>query len=466
MLSFSRSRPSNYAAQPRNSIPAEQSAPSDRDVAAAIEALIAGSTVGADCLGPETRRAILKLKALHAEQASGAAAELSQFSADVSATGTNIGWITYDVQQVSDNSTAINSAVTELAESIGQIAQTSQSSAADASRVRDGVQESIADIRQTGEAMRLIASQVSSIAQRCGELDRAVRQISEMAGTIETISRQTNLLALNATIEAARAGQAGRGFAVVADEVKKLSGDTAKATEEIRNRLTMLSAGMESIRKVTAESVSAVAEGEEKARRVEEKTCGLGDDVVSIADRMHQLADHIMRQELASGEISKSVGTISEKAKKLRQEVVSSLSRLVKAEEAAIGSLQAIRRSGHPAAELICVAGEAAAWRRRAAATLVGLEAPSSSNAACAGRQLSAWAAVVTNIDIVRDPTFETLKSADETAHAGIRKMLEDVGRHDYGAGTQAYMQADGAVEKLIEASKALISKLRNGSSF
>ncbi len=325
MLSFSRTRPSNYAAQPRSPAAIAESAPSDREVAAAIEALFTGSSVASDCLGPETRRAILKLKAMHAEQAAGAATQLSQFSADVSSTGTNIGWITYDVQQVSDNSTAINSAVTELAESIGQIAQTSQSSAADASRVRDEVQESITDIRQTGEAMRLIASQVSSIAQRCGELDRAVRQIAEMAGTIETISRQTNLLALNATIEAARAGQAGRGFAVVADEVKKLSGDTAKATEEIRNRLTMLSAGMDSIRQVTAKSVAAVAQGEEKARRVEEKTSSLGGDVVSIAERMHQLADHIMRQELASGEISKSVGTISEKAKKLRQEIVSSL---------------------------------------------------------------------------------------------------------------------------------------------
>ena len=139
MLSFSRARPSNYAAQPRSPTPIAESAPSDREVAAAIEALFAGSSVASDCLGPETRRAILKLKAAHAEQVAGAAAELSQFSADVSSTGANIGWITYDVQQVSDNSTAINSAVTELAELIGQIAQTSQSSAADASRVRDGV---------------------------------------------------------------------------------------------------------------------------------------------------------------------------------------------------------------------------------------------------------------------------------------------------------------------------------------
>jgi ABC-type transporter Mla subunit MlaD len=315
-------------------------------------------------------------------------------------------------------------------------------------------------MRQTGEAMRQIATQVGSIAQRCGELDAAVRQIAEMAGTIETISRQTNLLALNATIEAARAGPAGRGFAVVADEVKKLSGDSAKATDDIRARLTTLSSGMDAIRKVTSDSVAAVARGEEKARLAETQAESLGNDISSIADRMHQLADHIMRQEASSGEISASVSTISEKARKLRQEITSSLGRLINAEGAALEALSDVRSSGQPVAEMIALHGEAAAWKRRCAATLVGLAQPSHETQSCSGRRLAAWAANVSDPAIVNNPAFSELKAADETAHAGIAKMMREIEHKDYGAATQSYLAAEASIDKMIAAAQRLYASL------
>ena len=77
-----------------------------------------------------------------------------------------------------------------------------------------------------------------------------LEQISQVAGSISSISGQTNLLALNATIEAARAGDAGKGFAVVASEVKSLagrssqsSGEITKLIEETKRKIEVLVAG-------------------------------------------------------------------------------------------------------------------------------------------------------------------------------------------------------------------------------
>ena len=97
---------------------------------------------------------------------------------------------------------------------------------------------------------------------------------------------QTNLLALNATIEAARAGEAGKGFAVVASEVKSLAVQTAKATEDIASHILA----------------------------VQESTSGAVEAIRQIAERMQEIngnttavAVSVEQQNLATGEISRSV---------------------------------------------------------------------------------------------------------------------------------------------------------------
>ncbi len=92
------------------------------------------------------------------------------------------------------------------------------------------------------------ADSTSEIVNTLGE---GAKEIGDVVELIKGIAAQTNLLALNASIEAAGAGDAGKGFAVVANEVKELARQTAKATEDIREKVEGMQAN-------TASAVDAI----------------------------------------------------------------------------------------------------------------------------------------------------------------------------------------------------------------
>ncbi|MBD8524362.1 methyl-accepting chemotaxis protein [Pseudomarimonas arenosa] len=78
------------------------------------------------------------------------------------------------------------------------------------------------------------AGSVEGIVETMKKIASSSKKVGEIIGVIDGIAFQTNILALNAAVEAARAGEQGRGFAVVASEVRSLAQRCAEAARDIK----------------------------------------------------------------------------------------------------------------------------------------------------------------------------------------------------------------------------------------
>jgi methyl-accepting chemotaxis protein len=141
----------------------------------------------------------------------------------------------------------------EVVSSAGAVASSVDTVATGSTQMESAIRE----IAHNATEAARVAGQAVDVAENTtktvGKLGDSSQEIATVIKLINGIAEQTNLLALNATIEAARAGEAGKGFAVVASEVKELAQETARATEDISQRV-------EAIQADTAGAVDAISQ--------------------------------------------------------------------------------------------------------------------------------------------------------------------------------------------------------------
>lgn len=207
--------------------------------------------------------------------------------------------------QLTNNSQNASQQATGAANSSEQVSSNVSVVAASSEEMLASIREISKSATEAARVARTAVTMADETNQTISKLGVSSQEIGKVIKVITSIAQQTNLLALNATIEAARAGEAGKGFAVVANEVKELAKETARATEEIGQKI-------DAIQSDTRAAVTAIGQVSEIINQVNDISSTIASAVEEQTATTNEIGRNVTDAARGTNEIAQNIAQVAQ----------------------------------------------------------------------------------------------------------------------------------------------------------
>jgi methyl-accepting chemotaxis protein len=221
--------------------------------------------------------------------------------------GNSVGTLQKNAKNLTSISDQTKTQSTNAAAATEQATASVQSVASAAEELSASINEINGQVAESASVAGSAVNEVKQTEKTVTTMAEAAAQIGDVVKIIQEIAGQTNLLALNATIEAARAGEAGKGFAVVASEVKNLATQTAKATEEISQKI-------DTVQAVSSQAATAMQAVAQTIARINQISTAIAHAIQQQATATQEIAGNVQQASTGTAEVSQNIVGVSHAA--------------------------------------------------------------------------------------------------------------------------------------------------------